>query len=87
MIYEMRFKVIVMESQFRSGWYAKVEVEGAGEGPDALSYLTGKGEDAVKAVQNALQNLGQSATYPQTIIETGLMFGTRTKKLSDGKKR
>lgn len=87
MNYELRFKVSVQKSPFRENWYAKVEIEGAEE-VGAESYLTGNGDDAVTAVQSALRKLGDQQTYPQLVIETGLMYGTRTaKRIGDGKKR
>jgi hypothetical protein len=79
MQYEIRFAVTVAESPFRSGWYAKIDLEG-----DIVesvnSTLTGTGPNAVAAVQNALGNLASSTPYPQLLIEAALMRNTRTNK-------
>jgi hypothetical protein len=81
MQYEMRMVVTVAESSLRSGWYAKIDLEG-----DLVeqvnSTLTGRGNNAVEAVQNAFMNLSSTtSSYAQLLIEAALMHGTRTKRL------
>jgi hypothetical protein len=78
--YEMRMTITAVESPLRSGWYAKIELEG-----DLVeqvnSTLSGSGPDAVKAVQNAFGNLANpQSSYAQLLIESALMYGTRTAK-------
>jgi hypothetical protein len=80
MQYEMRIVVTAAESPLRSGWYAKIELEG-----DLVeqvnSTLTGAGANAVQAVQNAFVNLANvNSSYAQLLIEAALMHGTRTAK-------
>ena len=90
MQYEMRMTVTAQESPLRSGWYAKIDLEG-----DLVeqvnSTLTGSGVNAVAAVQNAFSNLSNvNSSYAQLIIEAALMHGTRTKpaqRLTDGRKK
>jgi hypothetical protein len=88
MQYEMRIKVTAAESPLRSGWYAKIDLEG-----DLVetvnSTLTGNGSNAVQAVQAAFANLAANgSTYAQMLIEAALMHGTRTaRRLDDGKKK
>jgi hypothetical protein len=81
MQYEMRMVITAVESPLRSGWYAKIDLEGDIV-ENVNSTLSGSGVDAVKAVQNAFGNLANTgSSYAQLLIESALMYGTRTKRL------
>lgn len=88
MQYEMRMTVIAMESPLRSGWFAKIELDGDLV-EEVNSTLAGQGPDAVRAVQAALANLASNTPYPSLLIEAALMRGTRTKsrEITDGRKK
>jgi hypothetical protein len=84
----MRFKIRVHKSPMLEKWYARVDVDGdAKVDYDPGQQLAGTGDNAITAVQGALQALARANPYQELILEAALMAGTRTAGRLEGKRR